>query len=48
MDDVLPGLKILIERGYIRETEAAHSGIGRPEAITYGVNPKIKNEYAGL
>lgn len=42
MDDVLPGLKVLIERGYIRETETARSGTGRPEAIIYEVNPKIK------
>jgi len=37
------GLKILIERGYIRSVTAEYSGIGRPEAITYEVNPKIKN-----
>jgi hypothetical protein len=36
------GLKILIERGYIREIAKEYTGIGRPEAITYEVNPKIK------
>lgn len=42
MDGVTPGLKILIERGYIREAEIIRSVTGRPEAITYEVNPKIK------
>jgi hypothetical protein len=41
MDAVTPGLKILIERGYIREVEKISSGAGRPEAISYAVNPKI-------
>jgi Protein of unknown function (DUF3987) len=42
MDEVTPGLKILIERGYIRETEIICSVVGRPEAMSYEVNPKIK------
>lgn len=41
MDDVFPGLKILTERGFIMETEVSRSGPGRPEAITYMVNPKL-------
>lgn len=41
MDEVLQGLGILIERGYIRSVEAGYSGIGRPEATIYEVNPKI-------
>lgn len=43
MDDVVPGLEMLIERGYIRETWREYSGQGRPEASTYDVNPKIFN-----
>jgi hypothetical protein len=42
MDEVSPGLKLLIERGYIRAMEPIQSGIGRPEAMTYEVNQKIK------
>lgn len=42
MDEVTPGLRILIERGYIRETEIIRSGMGRPEASIYEVNPKLK------
>ncbi len=41
MNDVNPGLSVLIERGYIREARESYSGTGRPEAITYEVNPKI-------
>ncbi|MCC7201864.1 MAG: DUF3987 domain-containing protein [Nitrospirae bacterium] len=37
------GLKILIERGYIKSVAPEYSGIGRPEAMAYEVNPKIKN-----
>lgn len=43
-DDVMPGINILIERGYIRPMEKHHSSIGRPEAMAYEVNPKIKME----
>lgn len=42
MDDVSLGLKILVERGYIKEREPKHAGTGRPEAKLYEVNPKIK------
>ena len=42
MDKVMPGLKILIERGYIKEINKESSGIGRPEAANYAVNPKMK------
>jgi len=42
MDKVAHGFKILIERGYIREAEVIRSGMGRPEAVTYEVNPKLK------
>lgn len=41
MENVLPGLKVLIERGYIRVIENKAQGIGRPEATSYEVNPKI-------
>jgi replicative DNA helicase len=42
MDEILPGLTILIERGYIREMgEPLRGGIGRPKAPTYEVNPRI-------
>lgn len=41
MDDVVPGLKILLERGYIRERENPAFGVGRPEAVSYIVNPKL-------
>ena len=42
MEEVTPGLRILRERGYIRAKEAEYSGMGRPEAAEYEVNPKIK------
>lgn len=41
-DDVMPGIKVLIERGYIRAVENSHSGVGRPEATAYQINPKLK------
>lgn len=43
-DDVLPGIKVLIERGYIRPVESTHSGLGRPEAMAYQINPNLKNK----
>jgi hypothetical protein len=46
MEDIMPGLKILVERGYIREVEVGRPVTGRPRATTYEVNPKIKNENA--
>jgi hypothetical protein len=42
IDKVIPGLKVLIERGYIKEAEKASFGTGRPEAVSYTINPKIK------
>lgn len=42
MDEVLPGLKVLTERGFIRGIDSKVSAIGRPEAISYEVNPKFK------
>lgn len=41
-DDVLPGIKVLLERGYISIYEKKYTGVGRPEAIEYFINPKIK------
>lgn len=41
MDDILPGMNILMERGYIREVKAIYSGTGRPVAESYDVNPKL-------
>jgi len=40
MDDITPGLKVLVERGYLRPRKAPASRRGRPEAVTYEVNPK--------
>jgi hypothetical protein len=47
MDDVLPGLNILIERGYIREIalQDKPKHRGRPEAPTYEVNPKTLEKH---
>lgn len=41
MDDVNPGLDILIERNFVRATETQYSGKGRPAATVYEVNPNI-------
>ncbi len=42
MEEVLPGLNILIERGYIRQKEELLKAVtGRPKAPAYEVNPKI-------
>lgn len=42
MDEIIPGITILIERGYLREVKrAAITGRGRPESSTYEVNPKV-------
>lgn len=41
MDDVNKGLKVLLERSYIREAINEYVGMGRPEAVTYEVNKKI-------
>lgn len=41
MSDIEPGLKILQERGYIREVGGEYSGKGRPAAVSYVINPKL-------
>jgi hypothetical protein len=41
MEDVIPGMNILIERNYIRKVNSEYSGKGRPAADSYEVNPKI-------
>jgi hypothetical protein len=46
MDEVEQGLKVLIDRGYVREEMAgwnreSNPGPGRPSAKTYRVNPKV-------
>ena len=40
MEEIASGLKLLVERNYIREKERNTNGHGRPEATTYEVNPK--------
>jgi hypothetical protein len=42
MDEASTGLKILIERGFIRVGSPTEKGQGRPEATSYDVNPKLK------
>lgn len=41
MAEVEPGLKILIERGYIRELQRGQSHGGRPESQSYAANPRL-------
>lgn len=43
MDEIQPGLHILIERGHIREVDKVDYGkrTGRPESQVYEVNPKV-------
>jgi replicative DNA helicase len=41
MDEIEPGLKILLERGFLRERPSSYAGKGRPEATVYEVNPKL-------
>ncbi len=44
MGDVIPVLELLVERNFIREAKGKLStGIGRPEATIYEVNPKLKH-----
>jgi hypothetical protein len=43
MDDIFPGIKVLVERGHIREGVPKLQKAGRPESITYEVNPSILN-----
>jgi hydrogenase maturation factor/phage gp36-like protein len=40
MEEIASGLKLLVERNYIREKERNTNRHGRPEATTYEVNPK--------
>ena len=42
MDEASTGLKILIERGFIRVGSPTEKGQGRPESTSYDVNPKLK------
>lgn len=45
MEDVIPGINILMERNYIRKVNSEYAGKGRPVADSYEVNPKIyKNQ----
>ncbi len=44
VDDVQPGLTVLLDRGYIREVASGYSGRGRPENIAYAVNPLVYRE----
>lgn len=41
IEDVMPALKILTERDFIRELESEYSGMGRPQAKEYQVNQKV-------
>jgi hypothetical protein len=41
MEDVIPGINILVERNYIRKVSSEYTGKGRPAADSYEVNPKI-------
>jgi Protein of unknown function (DUF3987) len=43
MDDITPGIKVLSERGYVRELSQKQQKAGRPEASEYEVNPSISN-----
>ncbi|MCP3686504.1 MAG: DUF3987 domain-containing protein [bacterium] len=43
--DVLPGLEVLIEHGYIRETKKENKNMGRPKAAVFEVNLKIIKNY---
>lgn len=40
VEEVAPGIQVLIERLYIRQVEGEYSGMGRPEGPTYEVNPR--------
>ncbi len=46
MEEVQPGLNILVERGYVRkvETQGESPRPGRPEAASYEVNPKFMRQ----
>ena len=42
MGEITPGLKLLVERNYIREKGKSTPVYGRPEATIYEVNPKVQ------
>ena len=42
MGEITPGLKLLVERNYIREKEKSIPVNGRPEATIYEVNPIVQ------
>ena len=42
MGEITPGLKLLVERNYIREKGKSTPVNGRPEATIYEVNPKVQ------
>jgi replicative DNA helicase len=42
MEEITSGLKLLVERNYIREKERSTNGYGRPEATSYEINPLIE------
>ena len=42
MEEIASGLKLLVERNYIREKEKNTNGYGRPEATSYEINPLIE------
>jgi len=42
MEEIASGLKLLVERNYIREKERNTKGYGRPEAASYEINPLIE------
>ena len=41
MDEITPGINILLERDFIRVAPSGYSGMGRPGAQVYAVNPKV-------
>lgn len=41
MAEIRQGLEILVERSFIREVKNEYSGVGRPEAVSYEINPKL-------
>ena len=44
MAQILPGLKILEERGFIFSAHGEHGGPGRPKGPLYTVNPVVSEE----
>lgn len=41
MEEIQPGIKLMLERGYLREAGGEYAGRGRPEAVAYEVNPRL-------